>query len=98
MAQWLKKFPFNAWDTEDTWVGKIPWRRAQQSIPVLLPGESHGQKSLAGYSPYSRQESDTTEATEQASILIKWGHKNVSFVSGFDSNSVSEILRPQCCM
>ena len=33
------------------WVSKIPWRRAWQPTPVFLPGESHGQKSLAGYSP-----------------------------------------------
>ena len=33
------------------WVGKIPGRRAWQPTPVFLPGESHGQKSLAGYSP-----------------------------------------------
>ena len=32
------------------WVGKIPWRRAQQPTPVFLTGESHGQRSLAGYS------------------------------------------------
>ena len=34
------------------WVGKIPWRRAWQSIPVFLPGKSHGQRSLVGYSPW----------------------------------------------
>ena len=33
------------------WVGRIPWRRAWQLTPVFLPGESHGQRSLAGYSP-----------------------------------------------
>jgi len=33
------------------WVEKIPWRRAWQVTPVFLPGESHVQKSLAGYSP-----------------------------------------------
>ena len=33
------------------WVKKIPWRRVQQPTPVFLPGESHGQRSLAGYSP-----------------------------------------------
>uniref|UniRef100_A0A8C6DLE2 Uncharacterized protein n=1 Tax=Moschus moschiferus TaxID=68415 RepID=A0A8C6DLE2_MOSMO len=33
------------------WVGRIPWRRAWQPIPVVLPGESFGQRSLAGYSP-----------------------------------------------
>ena len=34
----------------DPWVGKIPWRRAWQPTPVFLPGGSHGQRSLAGYS------------------------------------------------
>ena len=43
------------------WVRKIPWRRAQQPTPVFLPGESHGQRSLVGYSPRGRRESDTTE-------------------------------------
>ena len=33
------------------WVGKIPWRRTWQPTPVFLPGESLGQRSLAGYSP-----------------------------------------------
>ena len=45
-------------------VGKLPWRRAWQPTPVFLPGESHGQKSLAGYSAWGHKESDTTEATE----------------------------------
>ena len=34
----------------DPWVGKIPWRREWHPTPVLLPGEFHGQRSLAGYS------------------------------------------------
>ena len=34
----------------DFWVRKIPWRRKWQPIPLFLPGESHGQRSLAGYS------------------------------------------------
>ena len=38
-----------------------PWRRIWQPTPVLLPGEFHGQRSLAGYSPWGRNESDTTE-------------------------------------
>ena len=45
----------------DPWVGKIPWRRKWQSTPVLLPGKSHGHRSLVGYSPCGRKESDTTE-------------------------------------
>ena len=43
------------------WVGKIPWRRAWQPTPVFLPGESRGQRSLVGYSPWVLNESDTTE-------------------------------------
>ena len=34
----------------DQWVGKTPWRRGWQPTPVFLPGESHRQRSLAGYS------------------------------------------------
>ena len=45
------------------WVGKIPWRRSWQPTPVFLPGESNGQRSLAGYSPQCCKELDTTEAT-----------------------------------
>ena len=41
--------------------GKIPWRRKWQPTPVFLPGKFHGQRSLAGYSPRCRKESDTTE-------------------------------------
>ena len=45
----------------DPWVEKIPWRRAQQPAPVALPGESHGQRSLADYSPWGCGELDMTE-------------------------------------
>ena len=45
----------------DPWVGKILWRRKWQPTPVLLPGKSHGQRSMVGYSPQGRKESDTTE-------------------------------------
>ena len=46
----------------EPWVGKIPWRREWQPTPVFLPGESHGQRNLVGYSPWGCQESDTTES------------------------------------
>ena len=45
----------------DPCVRKIPCRRAWQPTPVSLPGESHGQRSLVGCSPWSLKESDTTE-------------------------------------
>ena len=48
----------------DPWVGNIPWRRKWQPTPVFLPGKSHGQRSLASYSPWGHKESDMTEATE----------------------------------
>ena len=48
----------------DLWAGKIPWRRKWQPTSVFLLGESHRQRSLAGYSPWGHKESDTTEMTE----------------------------------
>ena len=47
----------------DSWVGKIPWRRAKQSTLVFLHGKSHGQRSLVGYSPCGHKESGMTEVT-----------------------------------
>ena len=47
----------------DPWVRKIPWRRAELPTPVFLPEESHGQRSLMGYSLWGHKESDITEET-----------------------------------
>ena len=47
----------------DPWVRKIPWRGEWRPTPVFLSGESHGQRSLSGYSPWGYRESDTTEVT-----------------------------------
>ena len=60
----VKGFPVGAvWETQgfDSWVGKILWSRKWQPVPVFLPGKFHGQRSLAGYSPWGRKESDATE-------------------------------------
>ena len=54
------------------WVGKIPWRRKWQSTPVLLPGKSHGQRSLVGCNIWGRKESDTTERLHFNSSYIFW--------------------------
>ena len=45
----------------DPWSGKIVWRRKWQPTPVFLPGKFHGQRSLAGYRPWGRTESDRAE-------------------------------------
>ena len=44
------------------WVRNILWRRDQLPIPVFSPGEFHGQRSLAGYTPSVRKEMDRTES------------------------------------
>ena len=63
----VKKLPASAEDIKrygfDPWVRKIPWSRTWQPIPVFLPGESHGQRSLEGYSPRGHKELDTTKVT-----------------------------------
>ena len=53
-----------------SWVGKIPWRRAKQHTPVFLPGECHGQRSLEGYSPWGRKQSDTIQATSPTHMHV----------------------------
>ena len=45
------------------WIGKIPWRRAWQPMPIFLPGESQGQRSLEGYGPQCSKELGATEYT-----------------------------------
>ena len=63
VAQMVKRLPV-MWET---WVRSLGWEdllekeTATQPTPVLLPGESHGQRSLVGYSPWGHKESDMTE-------------------------------------
>ena len=47
------------------WAGAVGilWRRAWQPSPVFLPGETHGQRNLVGYSPQGHKELDMTEVT-----------------------------------
>ena len=52
--------------------GRSPWRRKQQPTPVFLPGESHEQRSLVGYSPLGHKESDTTERLNFLSFIVPW--------------------------
>ena len=63
VALGIKNPPANAGDIGDTGSnpGNTPWRRKWQPTPVFFPGESHGQRSLVGYSPQGHKESDTSE-------------------------------------
>ena len=74
------------------WFGKIPWRRKWQSTLVLLPGKSHGQRSLVGYSPWVRKELDTTERLHKK-MLTPEGKRFFSFFSFISSNVTSPVLR-----
>ena len=61
MAQMVKNLPA----VRETWVPSLGWEdpleEGMAPTPVSLPGESHGQRSLAGSSPWGRKELDTTE-------------------------------------
>ena len=71
----------------DPWVGKIPWRSSWQLTPVFLPGESHGQRSLAGHSPWGHKESDITLSLLAQSIPV-------SYLSNIKVNfSFTELLK-----
>ena len=54
-----------------------PLEEAWQPTPVFLPGESHGQRSLVGSSPYGHKELDTTEVTEPASMHALINHLRI---------------------
>ena len=57
------------------WVGEILWRRKWQPILVLLPGKSHGQRSLVAYSPWHCKESDMTKRLNFQLSIIKWSNE-----------------------
>ena len=63
MAQQVKNPPATETDIRSLgWEG--PLEKGWQRTPVFLPGKAHGQRSLAGYSPWGRKESVTPEVTE----------------------------------
>ena len=61
----------------DSWVGKIPWKRAWQPTPVFFPGKSHGQRRLAVYGPQGCKELDLTEPTQHACMQAVEGNWEV---------------------
>ena len=61
------------------WVGKIPWRRKCQPIPIFSPGKSLGHRSLVGYSPWGQKESDMTEDAHTHNLLPEDNGRNLTF-------------------
>ena len=61
VAETAKNLPAMQETGFDPWVRKIPWRGARQPTPVFLPGKSHGQRTLVGYSPWGRKGLAMTE-------------------------------------
>ena len=64
-------------ETKEMWVQSLGWEdpleEGMELTPAFLPGKSHRQKSLVGYSPQGHKELDTTEATERSShIGVGW--------------------------
>ena len=68
VAQTIKNLPEMQRTGLHSWVGKIPWRRKWQPTPGFLPGKSHGQRRLAGYSPWDHKELDVTEQQTLTSL------------------------------
>ena len=63
----------------DPWIGKITWRREWLPAPVIWPGESHGQRSLAGYCPWGHKDMTewlTTFTTWQA-VVAEMGRREL---------------------
>ena len=75
----VKNLP--AWRTHgfDSWVREILWRRKWQPTSVFLPGRSHAQRSLVGYSPWSHKRIGYNLATKQKNMVI-WCHRSLSFL------------------
>ena len=73
----------------DTWIGKMPWKRKWQPTPVFLPGESHGQRSLAGYRVHRVAKSQTRWATHPFTFI----NKSVTWEVMEDKNLKSKFGR-----
>ena len=66
----------------DPWVRKISWRRKWQPVPIFLPGKFHGQRSLAGYSPWGCEESETTECARMHARMHAQGLGDLGRAAG----------------
>ena len=79
------------------WVGKIPWSGAWQPTPVFLPGESHGQRSLAGYSAWGCKESDRTECACMHECVQTHSHTHSYLGKGGFVKGRARLIPLLCC-
>ena len=68
------------------WVMKILWRRKWKTTPVSLPGKSHGQRSLVGYSPQDHIESDTSQHLNNSNISITFTRRKLLSINKHSLN------------
>ena len=76
----------------DPWVGEIPWRREWQPTPACLPGKFHGQRNLAGCSPWGRRELDTTERLRTHAHTCWWWSHPCAAAASSEADLISEVL------
>ena len=74
------------------WVWKIPWRREWLPTPVLLPGKSHGQRSMAGYSPWVCRRVGHNLVTKQQIESYDCGRMIVTNMSVYESVQFSHSV------
>ena len=89
VAQTVKNLPEMGETGFEPWVGKIPWRRTLQLISVLLLGESHEQRSLAGDSPWGGRGSDMTE--HNSSNTLKWLSLTIRIPTFLEYNPITNL-------
>ena len=78
----------------NSWVGKTPQSSKRHPAPVFLPGKSHGQRSLAGYSPWGCKESDMTEHTRTCAHIHTQTHTHTHHMPYKDSMDVHARKTP----
>ena len=86
----VKHPPANAGHAGDT--GSVPWRRKWQPTPVFLPGESHGQRSLVGYSP-SGPKGQTHEQTRVPILTMEQMEMKIRYSAKFRENELESDQR-----
>ena len=76
----------------DPWVGTIPWRRKWQPTPVFLPGKSHGQRSLSGYSSWCHKRVRHDLVTKQQSKFTKNRDNFICVHQSFQNHMASYLF------